>query len=65
MRIFLTFWAAAALGVAVFIAPFAFLSLSAQAADKVGVAAAVKPEATSQKPGGATATLKIRQVRGL
>ena len=32
---------------------------SAQAADKVGVAAAVKPEATSQPPGGETTTLNI------
>ena len=56
MRIFLTFWAAAALGVAVFIAPFAILSAHA---DKVGVAAAVKPEATSQPPGGEATTLRI------
>ena len=32
---------------------------SAETADKVGVAAAVKPEATSQPPGGETTTLKI------
>jgi len=37
-----------------------FLTMqSAEAADKVGVAAAVKPEATSQPPGGETATLNI------
>ena len=32
---------------------------SAEAADKVGVAAAVKPEATSQPPGGDASTLRI------
>jgi hypothetical protein len=32
---------------------------SASAADKVGVAAAVQPEATSQQPGGETSTLRI------
>jgi len=47
--------------------PFSFLlSLftiqSAEAADKVGVAAAVKPQATSQPPGGETTTLNIGTV---
>jgi hypothetical protein len=41
------------------LAPLLVISL-ALAADKVGVAAAVKPEATSQPPGGET-----RQVRRL
>ncbi len=56
-------WTAAALA-AVLLS--AFLSIvvlaggdAAWAADKVGVAAAVKPEATSQSPGGGTTTLKI------
>ena len=39
---------------------FSLLTLGATyAADKVGVAAAVKPEATSQPPGGGTTTLNI------
>jgi|GEM_PF-6459765 len=36
-----------------------FTIQSTEAADKVGVAAAVKPEATSQPPGGETTTLNI------
>jgi hypothetical protein len=36
-----------------------FFALSASAAERVGVAAAVKPEATSQPPGGDTSTLRI------
>jgi hypothetical protein len=43
-----TTWAAAALGAAIIALP-AFST--AQADQKVGVAAAVKPEATSQQPG--------------
>ncbi len=57
MRTSLVFWATASLGAAVFICPLALGS--ALAAEKVGVAAAVKPEATSQPPGGETTTLKI------
>jgi hypothetical protein len=57
MRTFLSFWATAALGAAVLIVPFALIS--AEAGQKVGVAAAVKPEATSQPPGGSTTTLNI------
>ena len=57
MRTSLMFWATASLGAAVFICPFALGS--ALAADKVGVAAAVKPDATSQPPGGETTTLNI------
>jgi hypothetical protein len=36
-----------------------FLSLGTSLADKVGVAAAVKPDATSQPPGGDASTLRI------
>jgi hypothetical protein len=57
MRKSLMFWATAALGASVLICPFALGS--AQAAEKVGVAAAVKPDATSQPPGGAATTLNI------
>jgi hypothetical protein len=57
MRTSLSLWAVAVLGAAVAIPLFA---LSAARADpKVGVAAAVKPEATSQPPGGETSTLNI------
>src|SRR3990172_3528087 len=57
MRIFSTSRAGASLAAALF---FSLLTLGATyAADKVGVAAAVKPEATSQPPGGETTTLNI------
>ena len=57
MRTSLTSWAGAAFAAALLTAP---LGLStALGAERVGVAAAVKPEATSQPPGGATTTLNI------
>lgn len=56
MRTFPPFPAVAALGAAVLVAPFAVPSAQAE---KVGVAAAVKPEATSRPPGGEVATLRI------
>jgi FecR protein len=56
MPISLTSWAGAVLA-AVVLSPF--LSTNSHAADKVGVAAAVKPDATSQPPGGDTSTLRI------
>ena len=62
MRTSLTSWAGASLA-AVLITSFltldALTGSAALAADKVGVAAAVKPEATSQPPGGETTTLNI------
>jgi hypothetical protein len=57
MRTLLSFWATAALCAAAFILPFALTA--AYAEQKVGVAAAVKPEATSQPPGGEATTLRI------
>ena len=48
---------AGAISAAVLLAPF--LPLGTALADKVGVAAAVKPEATSQPPGGNASTLRI------
>ena len=57
MRTFLSFWATAAVCAAAFIAPFALTPANAE--QKVGVAAAVKPEATSQPPGGEATTLRI------
>ena len=57
MRKSSTLIAGASSAVALF---FSLLTLGATlAADKVGVAAAVKPEATSQPPGGETTTLNI------
>lgn len=60
MRTILTLRAGASLA-AVLLASFAIDASigNALAADKVGVAAAVKPEATSQPPGGETTTLNI------
>jgi hypothetical protein len=57
MRTSLRFWTAAALGSAVIVGSFTFGP--AQAGQKVGVAAAVKPDATRQPPGGDTSTLNI------
>ncbi len=57
MRTSLSFWATAAFGAAVVVCPLAVGT--AQAEQKVGVAAAVKPDATSQPPGGGSSTLKI------
>lgn len=61
MRTFSCFWAGASLA-AVLLASLLVIDASTgsvAAADKVGVAAAVKPEATSQPPGGEMTTLKI------
>jgi hypothetical protein len=55
MQTSLSFWATAALGVA--FAVSSFVLTTAHAEQKVGVAAAVKPEATSQPPGGGASTL--------
>ena len=44
---------------AAFVAALFLLPLPAEAGEKVGVAAAVTPQATSQPPGGSTKTLKI------
>lgn len=57
MRTALNFWATAVLGAAVVASPF--ILNSAQAGQKIGVAAAVKPDATSQPPGGSSSTLNI------
>ena len=57
MRTSLTFWAKAALGAAGLIGVFVVSPV--QAGQKVGVAAAVKPEATSQPPGGDASILNI------
>lgn len=57
MRTSLTFSATVALGAAVLISPF--VVSAGQAGQKVGVAAAVKPEATSQPPGDSSSTLRI------
>jgi FecR protein len=56
MRISLIF-RAGAISAAVLLA--SFLALGPALADRVGVAAAVKPEATSQPPGGDASTLRI------
>ena len=56
MRTSLNSWADACFAAALLTS---FLTFSASAADKVGVAAAVKPDATSQPPGGETTTLNI------
>jgi hypothetical protein len=53
----MTFWAGASLAVGLLTSLFSLTV--AQAAEKVGVAAAVKPDATSQPPGGAATTLNI------
>src|SRR4030042_872016 len=57
MRTSLTFWAGASLAAGLLTSLFSLTV--AQAAEKVGVAAAVKPDATSQPPGGAATTLNI------
>jgi hypothetical protein len=57
MQTKLRFCAAVALGAAVLTRPL--VVSAAQAEQKVGVAAAVKPDATSQPPGGDSSTLKI------
>jgi hypothetical protein len=60
MRTISSFWAGASL-TTVLLASFAIDASigNALSADKVGVAAAVRPEATSQEPGGDMTTLKI------
>ena len=55
MRTFLTSWAGAASAAVLLTSSLSLPAL----ADKVGVAAAVKPEATSQPPGGDASTLRI------
>jgi hypothetical protein len=57
MRTSLTFWAGASFAAGLLTSLFSLTG--AQAAEKVGVAAAVKPDATSQPPGGAATTLNI------
>lgn len=62
MRTSATSWAGASFAAAL-LTPFliaeALTGSAALAADKIGVAAAVKPDATSQPPGGEASTLRI------